>query len=450
MDFNFADDLLTSSLERCDPVIHKIVSNETFQQFQTISMIASENTMSKAVRECSGSAMANKYAEGYPGKRYYHGVKNVDAIEEITIARTLTALHLDGRFWSVNVQSYSGSLANNQVYEALIPRGGKILSMHLFSGGHLSHGYSSATRKVSQSAINYDFSHYSVNPSTDLIDYDSLENMALEIRPALIVAGASSYPRQIDYKRMRQIANACNAMLLVDASHVIGLIITKVLPSPFPYADVVTTTTHKTLRGPRGALIISRKQYGMQIDRVVFPQTQGGPHFHTITGIAVALHQSMTSEFSETIKNTVNNAKLLAGTLLNKGFRIVTKGTDNHIVLVDVAATGIPADFAAKVLEAIGIIVNVNFIPRDANKADQVPSGIRFGTSSVTSRGITKQGMIDLIECIAEVLQMCKHFCRDVYNITPDINCLFDARLGDFQILKNTIENICYTLIYPE
>ena len=365
-----------------DELIRKIIEQEEDRQRHNIELIASENYCSKDVMEAVGSCLTNKYAEGYPGRRYYGGCVNVDASETLAKERVC---ELFGAEYA-NVQPHCGSSANMAVYRAVLQPGDRLLGMSLDAGGHLTHGY-----KLSFSGSDYETFAYGVNKQSELIDYDELEALAMEVKPKLIVAGASAYARFIDYERFKDIADKAGALLMVDIAHVAGLIAAGLHPSPVPYADFVTSTTHKTLRGPRGGLVLCKKEYAKALDRAVFPGIQGGPLCHVIAGKAVCFYEAMQPEFKEYQKQVVRNAKVLMETLKEEGFRIVSGGTDNHMVLVDVKhPLGITGKQLETRLDEVNITVNKNAIPFDEEKPAYT-SGIRVGTPAMTTRGFKEE-----------------------------------------------------------
>ena len=392
-----------------DKEVLKIIRAEEKRQKEQKLLIPSENIVSEDVREAVGSVLMNKYAEGYPGKRYYSGQKNTDAIEELAWKRSLALFGLSSKKWMVNVQPHSGSPANLAVYAALVPLGGKIMGMTLSHGGHLTHGNTpSFTGKFWKQVP------YGVAKDTELLDYEELKEIALREKPALIVAGFTAYSRIIDFKKFRETADVVGAKLLVDMSHFAGLVAGGAYPSPFPYADVVMTTTHKTLRGPRGALIFAKKEFERDINKAVFPGLQGGPHMHTIAGIAVALKEAKSPLFKKYAKQVVKNAQTLARELTKLGWRVVSGGTDSHLVLVDVWLNGAPSTAlraggiggqeAEDRLEKAGISANKNTIPFDTRKPMD-PSGIRLGTPVETTKGAGKKEMIAIARKIDAALR---------------------------------------------
>ena len=366
-----------NALMKNDPEVFKLIKDEEIYQGKTIRLIASENYTSRAVLDACGSVFQNKYSEGYPGARFYQGQVNCDALEILAIERAKKLFGAE----HVNVQPYSGSPANLAVYLAFAKPGDTVLGLNLSHGGHLTHG-----SKASATGKWFNAVHYNLNPETGLLDYDEIRKLALEHKPKILIAGHSAYPRQLDFKKFREIADECGAILLVDMAHFAGLVAGGAHPSPFPYADVVTTTTHKTLRGPRGAIILCKEIHAKAIDKAVFPGLQGGPHNATTAGIAVALAEALKPEFKEYARKTVENAQALAKALTARGFNLVSGGTDNHLMLIDLNNKGIPGKPYAVALEKAGIILNYNTVPGETRKASD-PSGIRLGTPSVTSRG---------------------------------------------------------------
>jgi glycine hydroxymethyltransferase len=364
-------------LRDIDPEVAAAIELDEQRQRFTINLIASENYASRAVLEAQGSILTNKYAEGYPGKRYYGGCQNVDTVEELAIKRAKELFNAE----HANVQAHSGAQANMAAYFALLEYGDTVLAMSLPNGGHLTHG-----SKINFSGRFYKFITYGVDKDTETIDYDQVEKLALTHKPKLIMAGASSYPRIIDFKRFRQIADKVDAKLVVDMAHPAGLIAAGVHPSPVPYAEVVTSTTHKTLRGPRGGFILCRAKFASSIDSNMFPGVQGGPLMHVIAAKAVAFHEAMQPEFVSYQKAVLRNAKVMASELGRLGLRLVSGGTDTHLLLVDLSPIGITGAAAEKALDAVGITVNKNVIPFDS-RSPQITSGIRLGTPAVTSRG---------------------------------------------------------------
>jgi len=378
-----------------DPEVFQAIQKEMNRQETTIELIASENFTSKAVIEAMGSTLTNKYAEGYPSKRYYGGCEFVDVVENIARDRLKEIFGAD----HANVQPHSGSQANMAVYMAVLNIGDAILGMDLTHGGHLTHG-----SPVNFSGKLYKFSSYGVNKDTEMIDYAEVRNTALSIKPKMIVAGASAYPRVIDFKKLREICDEVGAYLMVDMAHIAGLVATGAHPSPVPYADFVTTTTHKTLRGPRGGAILCRSQYAEKIDKAIFPGIQGGPLMHTIAAKAVCFGEAMQPDFKEYIDQVVINAKILAEELKSYDFRIVSGGTDNHLMLVDLTNKGITGKEAEKLLDSVGITVNKNTIPFETT-SPYITSGIRIGTPATTTRGFKEDEMKKIAALINETIE---------------------------------------------
>jgi len=365
-----------------DKVIFDLIKKEEDRQKYNIELIASENFCSKQIREAVGSCLTNKYAEGYPNKRYYGGCINVDEVEQLAIDRAKQLFNAE----HANVQPHCGSSANMGVYRAILQPGDKILGMSLDAGGHLTHGY-----KLSFSGSDYEVFTYDVNKDSETIDYDELEKQAEEVKPKLIIAGASAYARFIDYKRFREIADKVGAYLMVDMAHVAGLVAASLHPSPVEYAHFVTSTTHKTLRGPRGGLILCKQEFAKAIDRAVFPGIQGGPLCHVIAGKAICFYEAMQPEFVEYQKQVIKNAKVMADVLKEEGFRIVSGTTDNHMVLVDVkSGFGITGKQLETALDEVNITVNKNSIPFDDEKPAYT-SGIRIGSPAMTTRGFKEE-----------------------------------------------------------
>ena len=379
-----------------DQVILDALRNEEKRQSRNIELIASENFTSREVRELCGSILTNKYAEGYPGKRYYGGCVNVDVIEETARRRACELFGAD----HANVQPHSGSQANMAVYFSVLKPGDKVFGMDLAAGGHLTHGAG-----VSFSGKLYDFYSYGVNPDTERIDYDELKRQAAALQPRMIVAGASAYSREIDYRQFREIADACGAYRLVDMAHVAGLVASGHHMNPVPYADFVSTTTHKTLRGPRGGMILCREEYAKALDKAIFPGMQGGPLCHIVAAKAQCLYEASQPEFKEYGAQVVRNCAVLAETLKKEGFRLVTGGTDNHLILVDVKASiGITGKEAEQALDDVNITANKNAIPFDEEKPNKT-SGIRLGTAAMTTRGFKEEDFHRVGLWIAEVLR---------------------------------------------
>lgn len=384
-----------SFIQQSDPELYQAIEAEKKRQQDNIELIASENFVSRAVMEAAGSVLTNKYAEGYPGRRYYGGCEHVDVVEDLARERAKQIFGAE----HVNVQPHSGAQANMAVYFSVLEPGDKVLGMNLSHGGHLTHG-----SPVNFSGRFYDVVDYGVDKETEMIDYDAVMEKAKEVKPKMIVAGASAYPRIIDFAKFREIADEVGAYLFVDMAHIAGLVAAGLHPNPVPYADFVTTTTHKTLRGPRGGMIFCKEKYAKDIDKQVFPGVQGGPLMHIIAAKAMALKEAMTDEFKQYAKQVVKNAKVLADALQKEGFRIVSGGTDNHLMLIDVSAIGLTGKAAEEALDAVQITTNKNTIPYDKEKPS-VASGIRVGTAAVTTRGFKEPEMEEIASIISLALK---------------------------------------------
>ncbi len=382
-------------LRKSDPAVMEAMGLELKRQRHNIELIASENIVSEAVMEAMGSVLTNKYAEGYPNKRYYGGCEHVDVVEDIARDRAKELFGAE----HANVQPHSGAQANMAVYLAALQPGDTVLGMNLAHGGHLTHG-----SPVNASGLLYNFAAYGVREDNFRIDYDEVRKAAFKHRPRLIVAGASAYPRTIDFEAFASIANDVGALFMVDMAHIAGLVAAGIHPSPVPHAQFVTTTTHKTLRGPRGGLILTRKAWAQAIDKAIFPGTQGGPLMHVIASKAVALGEALQPSFKTYAQNVVRNAQVLAETLLAEGINIVSGGTDNHLMLLDTRNLNITGKEAEHVLDSVGITVNKNAIPFDPT-SPFVTSGIRIGTPAATSRGMDEEAMVKIGKIIADTLK---------------------------------------------
>lgn len=439
------DELLQKDLSDTDPEVFKLLQQEIERQKSSIILIASENFTSKSVFDSLGSPMSNKYSEGYPGARYYAGNKIIDQVEILCQKRALKAFNLEEKKWGVNVQPLSGSPANLHVYLALMKPHERLMGLNLPHGGHLSHGYQTSSRKISAVSTYFETLPYEVNLKTGLIDYEMFEKTALLFRPKIIVAGSSAYCRFFDYKRIREIADKVQAYLLADMAHVSGLVAAGVIPSPFDYADIVTTTTHKSLRGPRGAMIFFRRGirfsssdpskdvlYDLEekINFSVFPGHQGGPHNHTITAIATCLNQTFTSQFKEYQLQVLKNAKVLERCFKQKGYELVSDGTDIHMVLVALKNKGIDGSRVDAVCERVNIFLNKNSVPGDVSAIN--PTGIRIGTPAMTSRGFGEKDF----EKVVDYIDILVKFAKDLQDSLPQGK----NKLNDFKLKLNTTE----------
>ncbi|KAL8143135.1 hypothetical protein V2J09_016167 [Rumex salicifolius] len=397
-------------LSEADPEVWSIIGKEKKRQFKSLELIASENFTSRAVMEAVGSCLTNKYSEGLPGKRYYGGNEHIDELETLCQERALAAFHLDSKKWGVNVQPLSGSPANFEVYTALLKPHDRIMGLDLPHGGHLSHGFMTPKRRVSGTSIYFESMPYRLDESTGLVDYDMLEKTATLFRPKLIIAGASAYPRDFDYPRMRKIADSVGAFLMMDMAHISGLVAASVVGDPFEYCDVVTTTTHKSLRGPRGGMIFFKRDTVLGVDlesainNAVFPGLQGGPHNHTIGGLAVCLKHAQSPDFKVYQENVVSNCRALARELVRLGYKLVSGGSDNHLVLVDLRPLGMDGARAEKILDLASITLNKNSVPGD--KSALVPGGIRIGSPAMTTRGFTEREFVATAQFIHEGIQI--------------------------------------------
>jgi len=454
--FSFLKNMqIFKSLKSSDNEITQILNKEHKRQFESLELIASENFTSKAVLQANGTIFTNKYSEGYPNKRYYGGNEHIDELELLTQKRALKAFNLnkDNQDWHVNVQSYSGSPANFSVYTALLNPGDTIMGLDLYSGGHLTHGFQTISKdgkikKISNSAIYFTSKSYSVSKTDFLIDYDLLEKQVLEILPKLIIVGASAYPRDFDYKRFRKIADLVNAYLMCDMAHTSGLIASGLLKSPFDYCDIITTTTHKTLRGPRAALIFCKNKFKDQIDFSVFPSAQGGAHNNTISAVATALKQVDTKEFREYSTQVVKNAKYLSTKLITLGFDIITGGTDNHLLLVNLKNKGISGAKFEKIAELCNMSVNKNTVATDSSAMN--PSGIRLGTPAMTTRGFKEKDIDFTANCINEITELTIKIQKE-HNVVKLVEFMDKVKFyqKDIKQLKNKIKNYCKKFPLP-
>ena len=404
-----------------DPEVYSAIMQEIGRQRDKIELIASENTVSEAVLEAAGSPLTNKYAEGYPGKRYYGGCEYVDIVEQLAIDRAKQLFGAE----HVNVQPHSGAQANTAVYFAVLEPGDKILGLDLSHGGHLTHGM-----KLNVSGRTYESEFYQVDPETQMLNYETIRQRALEVKPKIIVAGASAYPRIIDFKKFREIADEVGAYLFVDMAHIAGLVAAGLHPNPVPYADFVTTTTHKTLRGPRGGIIMCKEEYAKKINSAVFPGQQGGPLMHIIAAKAVAFKEALSPEFRQYAAQIISNAKAMSEVLLSRGVNLVSGGTDNHLMLIDLRGTGVTGKDLQERLDDCNITANKNTIPFDPEKP-MVTSGVRIGTPAVTARGFKEEDCKVVADCIADCIFDYENKKADViarvktltdkYPIYPDI-----------------------------
>ncbi|AQR91062.1 serine hydroxymethyltransferase [Clostridium saccharobutylicum] len=411
--YNWGDKRMNfENIQREDKEIYDLIEEELKRQQKGIELIASENIVSPAVMEAMGSYLTNKYAEGYPGKRYYGGCHVVDKIEQIAIDRAKQLFGAE----HANVQPHSGSQANMAVYFTVLEPGDTVLGMDLSHGGHLTHG-----SPVNFSGKLFNFVSYGVDKETEMIDYENVRKIALECKPKLIVAGASAYARTIDFAKFREIADEVNALLMVDMAHIAGLVAAGVHPSPVPYCDFVTTTTHKTLRGPRGGLILCKEKYAKDLNKNIFPGIQGGPLEHIIAAKAVCFKEALDPSFKTYATNVVENCKELAAQLISKGFKIVSGGTDNHVFLVDLNNKDITGKEAEQLLDSVGITANKNTVPNET-RSPFVTSGIRIGTAAITTRGFVKEDMAEIAAIIDEAIS---------------------NREGDLSQLKVRVEALC-------
>merc|ERR1712226_476651 len=433
---------LREDLRTNDPEIYEIIQNEKRRQREGLELIASENFASAAVLDALGSCLNDKYSEGYVGARYYGGTENVDKIESLCIKRALEAFRLDPKSWDANVQPYSGSPANFAVLTGVVQPGGRIMGLDLPDGGHLTHGFYTPTKKISATSIFFESFPYNVNKVTGIIDYDALERDAMRYRPKLIFAGMSCYSRNIDYKRMRDIADKCGALLHADMAHISGLVAAGCVPGPFEHCDIVTTTTHKTLRGPRSGMIFYRvgdkgvdkkgntikNDLQKPIDEALFPGLQGGPHNHAIAGVAVALRQAQEESFKEYSRQTCRNAQALAEAMKALGYKLVTDGTDCHLMLINLRPSGSDGNRTQAVLDRVHIATNKNTIPGD--KSAMNPSGLRLGTPALTSRGMCEEDMAVVAGLINEGVELavaCQKSLTAPQNKLKDFKAALDS-----------------------
>ncbi|XP_013199993.1 serine hydroxymethyltransferase isoform X2 [Amyelois transitella] len=444
--------LLTGQLWDTDPELFEIIKKEKHRQLTGLEMIASENFTSLSVLQCLSSCLHNKYSEGMPNQRYYGGNEFIDEIEIMAQKRSLQAYRLSEEEWGVNVQPYSGSPANFAVYTGIVEPHGRIMGLDLPDGGHLTHGFFTPTKKISATSIFFESMPYKVNPETGLIDYDKLAETAKLFKPRIIIAGISCYSRCLDYKRFRQIADENGAYLMADMAHVSGLVAAGIIPSPFEYADIVSTTTHKTLRGPRAGVIFYRKgvrsvkangtkvMYDLEsrINQAVFPGLQGGPHNHAIAAIATVMKQAMTPEFKEYQKQVVKNAQRLCEGLKSRGYNIATGGTDVHIVLVDMRSVGLVGAPSERILELCGVACNKNTVPGD--KSAMNPSGIRLGTPALTTRGMKEADIDRVVDYIDKAVKIAQDIIKVSGPKIADFNKTIEGS-ADFKARINKLHN---------
>ncbi|XP_013068332.2 serine hydroxymethyltransferase-like [Biomphalaria glabrata] len=456
--WNLQDDISVD-----DPEIYELIKKEKDRQRRGLEMIASENFASKSVLQALGSCLNNKYSEGQPGQRYYGGNHIIDQVERLCQARALAAYGLKPDEWGVNVQPLSGSPANFAVYTALVEPHGRIMGLHLPDGGHLSHGFMTNQKRVSATSVYFESFPYKIDPKTGLINYDELEANAKMFLPKVIIAGISCYSRDLDYKRFRQIADEVGAYLLADMAHVSGLVAAGVAPNPFEYCDVVSTTTHKTLRGPRSGMIFFRKgvrrvakdgtkvMYDLEkkINEAVFPGLQGGPHNHQIAAVAVALKQAATPEFKAYQQQVKSNAQTMCKFLLEKGYTVVSGGTDNHLVLVDLRNKGLDGPRGEYILEEIGIAVNKNTCPGD--KSALKPSGLRLGTPPLTSRNLKDDDFVKVMEFFDDAIHLAQEANKDCGPLLKDYKAkLHSPEFKDRVVsLKERVENFAIAFPLP-
>ena len=435
-------------LSKKDPKLFNLILKEYTRQKTSLELIASENFTSKSVMECLGSVLTNKYSEGQVGARYYGGCQVIDEIEQLCKDRAMSAYKLNPNVWSVNVQPYSGSPANMAVYLGLLKPHDRIMGLDLPSGGHLTHGFYTKNKKISATSIVFESFPYKIKKD-GYIDYDSLETIARDYKPQMIICGSSAYPIDFDYRRFREIADINGSYLLCDMAHISGLVATSKMNSPFEYCDVVTSTTHKTLRGPRSGIIFSKKELSEKIDFSVFPGLQGGPHNHQIAALATQLMEVNTEEFRDYITQVMLNAKALSNHLMNHGFKLVTDGTDNHLMLVDLRNKGVTGSKVEYIAECVDISLNKNSIFGDTSASN--PSGIRIGTPALTTRGFTEADFVKVGDFIIEVVELSRLIQNESGKKLVDFKCVaHENYFEEIARLKNNINKFAETFEFIE
>ena len=435
-------------LSKKDPKLFNLILKEYTRQKTSLELIASENFTSKSVMECLGSVLTNKYSEGQVGARYYGGCQVIDEIEQLCKDRAMSAYKLNPNVWSVNVQPYSGSPANMAVYLGLLKPHDRIMGLDLPSGGHLTHGFYTKNKKISATSIVFESFPYKIKKD-GYIDYDSLETIARDYKPQMIICGSSAYPRDFDYRRFREIADINGSYLLCDMAHISGLVATSKMNSPFEYCDVVTSTTHKTLRGPRSGIIFSKKELSEKIDFSVFPGLQGGPHNHQIAALATQLMEVNTEEFRDYITQVMLNAKALSNHLMNHGFKLVTNGTDNHLLLIDLRNKGVTGSKVEYIAECVDISLNKNSIFGDTSASN--PSGIRIGTPALTTRGFTEADFVKVGDFIIEVVELSRLIQNESGKKLVDFKCVAHEKyFEEIARLKNDINKFAETFEFIE